>query len=171
MNEPFVVTKIPFKQTRLVDENNNYYSNVNVFDAKKRAESIGLQLVCFSTPQDNTQALCKIIDYGKWRYSNEKAQKKLRADQKHGVKDVRISARTEEGDLKHKLRHVVEFIEDGNDVIIEMVIEGRDLEHMDLANAKMDDVISRLDGKAKIVSRKVVEGKKKQIVVRLCRMK
>jgi len=167
MSDPFVVTKSPFKYTRLVDDQENFHNSANVFDARKKAEEIGLQLVCFAMPQGSELALCKIIDYGKWKYINEKSQHKIKMEQKTGVKEVKISARTDEGDLRHKLRHISEFLVDGMDVIVTMTIEGRDLEHMDLANLKMDDILKRLGDCSKIVSRKVVDGRKKQIVVRL----
>lgn len=169
MTNPFVINRITFPYTRLVDEDENYHENYNVYEAKKQAEKYGLQLVCFSYNRRDSKELplCKIIDYGKWKYNEEKSKKKINQENKHVIKDVRFSARTEQGDLEHKIKHIIEFLENGDQVVLQMKIEGRDLQHMDIANEKMDDVLNKLETVATVSSRKIVEGRRKTIVVKL----
>lgn len=157
-DQPFVVSRVTFKFARIVDAEGQYHKSVPVWDAKKKAEDLGLQLVCFSPPSGNELALCKIIDFGKWKYTNDKQQKKILQEQKHGTKEVRLSAQISENDISHKVRHAREFLEEGQTVILFLKVTGRDLQHMSLSENKMSEVISQLSDIGKVVSRKTEGG-------------
>ena len=78
--EPFVIDSTtspePFTFTKLVDEEGTFHQSINVSAALSRAKIAGLDLVCFNEPSGELTALCKIINYGKWKYQVEKAKKK-----------------------------------------------------------------------------------------------
>lgn len=166
MNEPFVVSRITFKTTKLVDANNQFHNSISIWDAKKQADEAGLQLVCFNLPpiQSNDLPLCKIIDFGKWKYANDKHQKKIQLEQRHEVKEVRFSPHISDNDISHKTKHAKEFLEEGHTLILVMKVTGRDLSHMDLAEAKMTNIINELSSDGKLVSRKTEGG---QIVAKM----
>lgn len=166
LSNPFVVSRITFRQTRLIDHNNTYHANVNIFDAERLAQSNGLQLVCFAMPNADELALCKIVDYGKWKFENEKRLKKISKENKHNVKEIRLSTHIDRGDIAHKMKHVQEFIEAGDEVVLHMKIFGRDCTHMDLANQKMSDIIQQCSEYSKVVGRNQVDN---NIVVRLAK--
>ena len=166
LSNPFIVSRITFRQTRLIDHANAFHANVNIFDAQRLAQSNGLQLVCFALPEGDELALCKIVDYGKWKYENEKRLKKISKENKHSVKEIRFGVHIDKGDIEHKIKHAKEFISDGDEVVLHMKIFGRDCTHMDLANQKMSDIIIQCSDVAKVVGRNQVDN---NIVVRLAR--
>lgn len=156
--EPFVViAKVPFKYTRLIDASGNYHKSIPMWEAKKMAEDTNLQLVCFSIPEGNQMALCKVINYGKWKYEQEKNKKKIAKEQKKNVKEIRFSPNISDNDILHKMRQINDFLDRGDDVIVHMRAEGRDLGHMDLVNEKMNTILSHCKN-GKIVSRKDFDG-------------
>lgn len=164
-NEPYVVDWVPFKFTRLIDANGTYHKSVSVWDAKKSAETLGLQLVCFNAPEGRELALCKIIDYGKWKYQTEKQQKKQKQQQQHHeVKELKFSPHIGEHDIEHKVRSAKRFLAEGDTVILTLFVTGRDLGHMDLAQEKMNEILQHLKGDGKIISRKTEGG---QITVKM----
>lgn len=166
MNDPFVVSRITFKTTKLVDADNQFHNAISIWDAKKKADEAGLQLVCFNLPpmQSNELPLCKVIDFGKWKYANDKQQKKIQLEQRHEVKEVRFSPHISDNDIFHKVKHAKEFLEEGHTVILFMRVMGRDLAHMDLAEGKMTKILSDLSSVGKMVSRKTEGG---QIVAKM----
>ncbi len=167
MDSPFVITRIPFRFTRLIDEKGVFYPSVNVYEAKANAERIGLQLVCFSMPNDKELPLCKIIDFGKWKYQNEKGQKKTK--QTHSqVHELYFTPNIESHDIEHKLKKVKEFIEGGDEVLLVLKVSGRDLAHMDLAHAKMDQIVQQCIDFSSVESRKAAG---KLIFVKLTKRK
>jgi translation initiation factor IF-3 len=119
--EPFVVEYASFNITRLIDQNNNFFPNMRIGEAKKMAKEASLQLVCFAEPKQNELALCKIINFGKWKYSKEKSEHKIKKEHKHDVKEIRFSPMTDEHDLVHKVNKVKEFLADGHEVLLALV--------------------------------------------------
>lgn len=161
---PYLVGKREyFKFTRLVDETGTYHNSYSVWDARIKAETLGLQLVCFNLPDKNAMAFCKIIDFGKWKYDQEKALKKQKAN-KHGVKEVCFTPNIEANDISHKIKRVSEFIHDGYEVILNMKVEGRDRGHMDIVASKMTTILSKCEEFSKLLSRKDDNG---NIIVRV----
>lgn len=163
-DEPYVVNRVTFKYTRLIDVDGQYHKSASVWDAKKKADDFGLQLVCFNQQTNTDLPLCKIIDFGKWRYENEKHNKKVQLEQRRGVKEVRFSAQISDNDIAHKVKHAKEFLEEGNSLVLFMKVHGRDLSHMDLAEAKMTAIINDIASVGKVISRKTEGG---QIVAKM----
>lgn len=153
--EPYPVAKyIPFKWTSLIDDKGVFHKNFNVWDAKKIAETVGLQLVCFKEGQGQELPFCKIINFGKWKYENEKNKKKKSLNSKHEAKEMWITPNIEKHDLQHKLNKVKEFIGNGDEVNLFLKVEGRDLQHMDLAQVKFDEVLVECQKFSKILDTK-----------------
>lgn len=122
---PFVITRrVDFKFTRLIDSQNCFHDKIYIGEAKTMARNDGLDLVCFNLPKGNKPALCKIIDYGKWKYSNDKKKKKDQKVNKHVVKEIRFSPVISDHDVEHKIKQIKEFLEDGSEVMIAMRFKG-----------------------------------------------
>lgn len=152
--EPFVVKYADFTTTKLVDASNNYHASIGIGEAKRMAQDAGLDLVCFNKPTRNDLALCKIVDYGKWKYSNEKKKKRQDKAHKMVTKEIRLSPVIGDHDVEHKIKHVQEFIEEGNDVLFSMRLKGRQRIHFKDAEDRMSEIVAMCSEYAKEVSRK-----------------
>lgn len=150
---PFIVKYVDFSITRLVDAEKNYHSEIGIGEAKKMAQEASLDLVCFNNPEHGNLALCKIIDFGKWKYSSEKKKKKEKVGKKI-TKEIRLSPVISDHDVEHKIKHVKEFIEDGNDVLFSMRLKGRQRVHYKEAEERMDEIIAMCSEYSKETSRK-----------------
>ena len=124
--EPFVVKgRTGFSTTRLVDGNNQFHEFVSMGEARQIAQDAGLDLVCFSEDGEKELPLCKVIDYGKWKYQRDKLEKQKKKEQKTTTKEVRFSPTIAEHDIAHKIKHVKEFMDHGNEVLLTMKFDTR----------------------------------------------
>jgi translation initiation factor IF-3 len=140
--QPFIINwKTDFKYTRMVDSDNNYHDKIFVGTARDMAREAGMDLVCFSKPESGNLALCKIIDYGKWKYKNDKAKKKESNRNKKVVKELRFSPVISDHDIGHKLKQVSEFLAEGDEVILTMMFKGIQKRNFSLGEERMDEII------------------------------
>jgi translation initiation factor IF-3 len=163
-NEPFVVNYVNFNKTRLVDHNDNYYKEIGIGEAKQIAKEVNLDLVCFNIPDNTDLALCKIVDYGKWKYSNEKQKKKQDKEHKKQLKEIRLSPVIDDHDVEYKIKQAIGFIDSGLDVIFRMKLKGRQKAFLKEAEQRMNEIIELCKGHGEIVS---VKKSSNQILVRV----
>jgi translation initiation factor IF-3 len=89
--------------------------------------------------------VCKIIDYGKYQYLQEKKERKQKAKQKKSeLKGVRIGFTTSSHDLETKTKQIEKFLEQGHKVRIEMRLRGRERAHKDLAREKIESFLKMI---------------------------
>ncbi len=113
---------------RVVDKDGNQLGVLTLIDALTRAEQAGLDLV--EIAPNAVPPVCKIIDFGKYRYEQAKKEKESRKSQHQvKVKEVKLKPNTDEHDLQTKLRHARDFIAKGNKVRITCVFRGREMAH------------------------------------------
>lgn len=113
---------------RVIDHDGSQVGLLTLAEALSRAEQAGLDLVEIAPNAE--PPVCKIIDYGKYRYQltkKEKEQKKSQHQVK--VKEIKIKPNTDEHDLVTKIKHAREFIQDGDKVRITCVFRGREMMH------------------------------------------
>jgi len=165
---PFIIVGfVKFNVVRLVDRNGEFHDRVEIGEAKKQAVSAGMDLVCFNEPAGDKLAFCKIINFGKWQYAEKKKHKKNKVIKKV-TKEVRFSPDIDDHDIEHKIKQVVEFLEDGDDVVFTMRLKGRQRVHFKEALEKMNQIVSLCKGKGEETSRKVSEN---LILVRISKHK
>lgn len=124
--EPYVINYgayTRFAEIRLIDSKEVYHNAIHIKKAKDIARESKLELVCFSEPTKDQLALCKIVDYGKWKYHNDKLLKK-KEQHKTVTKEVQLSPVISDHDLAHKAKKTIEFLKDGNEVIVDMRFKG-----------------------------------------------
>jgi len=111
--------------------------------ALRMAEGRGLDLVEI-TP--NAQPpVCKIMDYGKFRYEESiKAKQQRKAQKTTQVKEIKFHPGTDVGDLKHKLRQIRQFLGEGNKVRLSLQFRGRENAHRDIGEDKIAEVLEML---------------------------
>ena len=151
---PFVVKYVSFDFTRLIDSTGQFNPKIRTVEAIQLAKNNGLDLVCFNKPERDGLALCKIIDFNKWKYAEEKKLKKMRREGRKEVKEMWFSPDIEENDIEYKVKHIIEFLDRGDDVILGMKMSGRQRIHPECAREKIIKILARLNGHCKILSRK-----------------
>lgn len=130
-------------------------------DAIEKAQAAGLDLVEISP--NASPPVCKILDYGKYKYQQQKKAAEARKNQKTvDVKEIKIRPAIGEHDYQVKLRNAQKFLTDGNKVKVTLRLRGREMAHKDLAmevlNRLKDDVadISKVDLEPKMEGRQVI---------------
>ena len=112
-------------------------------DAQRLAESRGLDLVEI-TP-NAVPPVCKIMDYGKFKYEESIRAKQARKAQKGTqVKEIKFHPGTDIGDINHKLKQIREFLADGNKVRLSLQFRGRENAHRDIGEDKIAEVLEMI---------------------------
>jgi len=135
--------RIRVPEVRLIDENNEQVGVFITREAQKRAEEAGLDLVEISPT--SKPPVCKIMDYGKYKYDQSKRKHEAKKKQQvvH-IKEIKMRPATDEHDFQTKLRHVKRFLEDGDKVKITIRFRGREMAHKDLGHERMKKVIEEV---------------------------
>lgn len=134
---------------RLIDEEDNQIGVVDTEDAKNRARDAELDLVEVSPTA--SPPVCKIMDYGKWKYAQAKKEQKAKAHAKKSeLKGMRLRPNIDDHDLKFKTDKAREFLEDGDKVQFVMLFRGRQMAHQNLARDTMNGIIDLLEDVSKI---------------------
>jgi len=112
-------------------------------DAQRLAESRGLDLVEI-TP-NATPPVCKIMDYGKFKYEESIRAKQARKAQRGAqVKEIKFHPGTDVGDINHKLRQIREFLSAGNKVRLSLQFRGRENAHRDIGEDKISEILEMI---------------------------
>ena len=146
--------QIRISPVRLIDDEDNQVGVVDLDDAKQRARDAGLDLVEVSpgTPgADGRPPVCKIMDYGKWKYAQQKKEQKAKAHAKKSeLKGMRLRPNIDSHDLELKVKKAREFLEDGDKVQFVMLFRGRQMAHKGLALGQMDEITKMLADVSKV---------------------
>lgn len=127
-------------------------------EAIKKAEEAQMDLVEIA-PQA-TPPVCKIIDYGKFIYEQQKREKLQKKKQQVSVlKEIRLHPNTDTHDFDFKARHAVKFIEDGDKVKVSVIFKGRELAYTEIGESLLNKFIERLSDVAKLEQEPKFEGK------------
>lgn len=133
--------QIKAREVRVIDENGNNVGVMSVNRALALAEDKGLDLVEVG-PKANPP-VCKIMDYGKYKYQMKKKMKEAKKKQTFiEIKEIKIRPRIEEHDYQVKLKHIRRFLSDGNKAKVMLWMRGRELEHIDRGEAILKRIIS-----------------------------
>ncbi len=122
--------QIRISPVRLIDEDGSQLGITPLDEALRIADERGLDLVEVA-PSANPP-VCRIMDYGKYKYEeSKKAKKALKKQHLIQVKEIKLRPKTEEHDFQFKLRHARKFLEEKNKVKFTMIFRGRELQHVD----------------------------------------
>lgn len=150
--------RIRVPEVRLIDENGEQLGVFITPEALKRAENAGLDLVEISPMA--RPPVCKIMDYGKYKYDQSKRKHEAKKRQVVvQVKEIKMRPATDEHDFQTKLRHVKRFLEDGNKVKISIRFRGREMAHVDLGQARMKRVVEEIRELGEVESFPKMEGR------------
>ena len=134
-------------------------------DAMKKAEEAGLDLVEIA-PTANPP-VCRIMDYSKYKYEQEKKEKEAHKKQRviH-LKEVRFGPKIGEHDYQFKLRNLEEFLKRGDKVKVTMMFRGREMAHIDLGRKVLDRLSSDVSAFGEIEEQPRLEGRFINMVIR-----
>ncbi|WDL99577.1 translation initiation factor IF-3 [Alicyclobacillus sp. ALC3] len=119
---------IRVREVRVIDEDGTQLGIMQIRDARRVAEEKNLDLV--NVAPTARPPVCRIMDYGKFKYEQSKKEKEARKNQKIVLlKEVRMSPNIEEHDFQVKLKNVVKFLEEGDKVKISVRFRGREITH------------------------------------------
>ena len=159
MNDDITVESI-----RLIDADGEQVGVVSVAEGIDLADEAGLDLVEIS-PNANPP-VCKILDYGKYKYEAQKKANEARKKQKTiDVKEIKMRPGIDEHDYQVKMRSVRKFLDNGDKVKMTIRFRGREMAHQDLGVRVLDRVRDELDEEVKIEQFPRTEGRLMTMVV------
>ena len=125
-NEIVMNEDIRAREVRLVGDDGTQYGIVSRSEALDRAVDMGLDLVLIA-PQANPP-VAKIMDYGKFKYQQEKKKKEAKKRQKQiDVKEIKLSVKIAQNDINYKVKHAKEFLKQGKHVKFRVFLRGREM--------------------------------------------
>lgn len=149
---------------RVVGEDGEMLGVMTINDALDRAADVGLDLVEISPNAD--PPVCKILDYGKFKYQAQKKANEARKKQKTiDVKEIKMRPGIEQHDYDVKMRAINKFLDEGDKVKVTIRFRGREFLHQDLGIKVLTRVREALAEKAKVESMPKMEGRQMVMVI------
>ena len=139
---------------RVIDSDGAQLGVLDIFEARKLAQSKDLDLV--EVAPNAQPPVCKVMDYGKYRY--QQAKKHSTKHKTITVKEVKVRPQINEHDLQFKMRNARKFLEHGNKVKVTMFFRGREIVHKDLGQKVIDRIIAELGESATVEQTSKMEG-------------
>jgi translation initiation factor IF-3 len=161
---PRVNEQIRAPEIRVIDEKGEMQGVMSVAQALKLAEEAGLDLVEVSPGA--APPVCKILDYGKYKYEQQKKAAEARKNQKIiDVKEIKIRPNIEKHDYEVKMRNARRFLGDGDKVKVTMRFRGREMSHHDIGRDLLNRMVEELKDIAKLEMSPRMEGRQMMMVL------
>jgi len=151
-------------QVRVIDAQGENHGVISIDDALEIADEAGLDLVEVS-PQVEPP-VCKVLDYGKYKYEQQKKANEARKKQKIiDVKEIKMRPGIEEHDYQVKMRNVRKFLDHGDNVKMTIRFRGREMAHQDLGLRVLTRVQEELEDSIKLEQMPTTEGRLMVMVI------
>jgi translation initiation factor IF-3 len=155
---------ISVREVRLIDETGENHGVVSIDEALRRAVDAGLDLVEISP--NNDPPVCKILDYGKYKYQAQKKASEARKKQKTiEVKEIKMRPGIDQHDYDVKMRAVEKFLKEGDKVKVTLRFRGREMAHKELGMDLLERVRVATDELAKVEQLPRLEGRQMSMVI------
>ena len=149
---------------RLISATNEQLGVMPLVQALQQAEEQGVDLVEVA-PEANPP-VCRLMDYGKYRYEQARKEKEARKSQKtQDIREVRLRPQIDEHDIEFKMRTARKLLQDGDRVKITVMFRGREMAHTDLGASLLKRVVESLQDMAKIEKVPEMEGRRLSLIV------
>ena len=149
-------------QVRCIDKDNNNLGVISTADALRLAADSGMELVQVSKNDDSDIPICRILDYGKYKYDQSKKQKAAAKKQRESlskVKEIKLRPSTDVNDLKIKAGKAGAFLEDGHKVKVTVVFRGRELAHKSVGFDTLSNFIASLGDDIDLLNTPSMDGR------------
>ena len=161
---PKINDQIRAREVRLIDETGQNVGVVARFDAQERATAAGLDLVEISP--DAEPPVCKILDYGKYKYQEQKKAAEARKSQKIvEIKEIKMRPSIDDHDYDVKIKSMRRFFEEGDKVKVTLRFRGREMAHQELGTRLLNRVKDDTTKMAKIESEPRMEGRQMVMIL------
>ena len=148
----------------MVDEKGEQLGVISISKALELAEAAALDLVEVAPGAD--PPVCKILDYGKFKYEAQKKKNEAKKKQKViEVKEIKMRPGIDEHDYQVKMRNMRRFLEDGDKVKVTIRFRGREMAHQNLGMKVLDRVREELDELSKVEQYPKIEGRQMVMVI------
>jgi translation initiation factor IF-3 len=150
--------RIRVKDVRLIGVSGEQMGIVPTRDALQKAQEAGLDLV--EVASQASPPVCRIMDFSKYKYDQEKKAKEAKKHQKviH-LKEIKLKPNIEEHDYQVKLHHLKRFLTRGDKAKVTMIFRGREMSHIDIGKKVLDRVISDLSDSGELEKAPTREGR------------
>jgi translation initiation factor IF-3 len=156
--------RIRAREVRLIDENGEMVGVMPPARALEIARERDLDLVEISP--NAIPPVCKLMDYGRYKYEQAKKENEARKNQKTiTLKEIRLSPRTDEHDVDVKTRKIQEFLAEGDRVRVSVKFRGAELRHPDIGRKLLDGIAENLKGTVVIERPPMMEGKMMSMIL------
>ena len=155
---PRINERIGVREVRVVTDDGEQLGVLPTRDALMKAKELGLDLV--EVAPTSRPPVCRIMDYGRYKYEQAKKTKEARKKQHQvKVKEIKLRPKIETHDYNFKKKHAIEFLEAGEKVKVTLQFRGREMAHTDLGRKVLDKLAKELVDIAKVESSPRQEGR------------
>ncbi len=162
--EPRLNEQINVRECRLIDFDGNQMGVFSIDQAQSIADAAGLDLVEIAPNAD--PPVCRVMDYGKFKYDQAIKQKQARKNQtKIEIKEMKFRPKIDVGDYETKKKHVLRFLEAGNKVKITIMFRGREMVHPDLGLSILERLADDLKDVAVVENQPKMEGRNMHMLI------
>ena len=164
INDLMINEEIHDREVRIVDSNGEQLGVFQIREALALAEEKQLDLVKIA-PQARPP-VCKLMDYGKYRFEQSKKERELRKNQKViTVKEVRLSATIEDHDIDVRFKNAVKFLQEGNKVKVTIRFRGRQITHSEIGREVMTEFAERIKEYGTVDKAPMIEGRNMSMII------
>lgn len=152
------------REVRLIDEDGQPLGIIGVREALETAKERGLDLI--EVAPTAQPPVCRIMDYGKYKYEIGKKERDQHKKQKQQeLKELKMSPRTQEHDFQVRKRRAIEFLQEGDKVKLSMLFKAREITHPEIGRKLMDKMLEELADYAVVIKTPSLEGKMLTVIL------
>ncbi|EAK9897651.1 translation initiation factor IF-3 [Campylobacter upsaliensis] len=145
-------------ELRCIGDDGKVYGIISADEALEIASRLGLDLVLIAP--DAKPPVAKIMDYGKFRYQQEKKQKEAKKKQKViDIKEIKLSVKIAQNDINYKVKHALEFLEQGKHVKFRVFLKGREMSNPEAGVALLEKIWQSIEDKENRDKEPLFEGR------------
>ena len=161
---PRINERIRIREIRVIGADGGQLGIMTPQEAMEKAYALGFDLV--EVAPEARPPVCKIMDYGKYRYEQSKKEREARKKQTViQVKEIKMRPKTDEHDFQFKMRHAERFLKEGNKAKVTMMFRGREMVHMDLGMKLLLKFAEGLKELAHVEQQAKVEGRAMSMIL------
>jgi translation initiation factor IF-3 len=151
-------------EVRVIGADGSQVGILPTHEALKLAEDLGLELV--EVNPRLAPPVCKIMDFGKFKYETSKKEKASRKHQSTIVlKEIKLRPKTDDHDFDFKVKHIRRFLQEGNKCKLVVVFRGREIVHPEMGQLMLDHVVKATNDLAMVEQRSMMEGRRMVMVI------